>query len=350
MGTSITRGEHQVSALTHHCIRITCVFPSLRPKVATCATCERVKCDASAEGDTSVTWRAWITFSVLCVLWGVPYFFIKLALTDLSPASVAWGRLTLGALVLVPIALHRRVFFPALEHKAAIIAFAIAELVIPFSLISLGEQWISSSLAGILIATVPLTVVLLAPFLGVRERLSLRRLAGLFIGLFGVVVLLGIDTISGREQWLGVACLFGAVIGYAVGPLIVQRYLANVDEIGALSASLVVASIILLPWALWTAPTAMPSTLALSSLVTLGVFCTALALLLYFYLINEAGAARASVVAYVCPGIAAVLGVVVLREHFGVGSAAGLALILFGSWLSTSGAKERVPEPQTAQV
>ncbi len=295
-----------------------------------------------------MTWRAWITFAVLCLLWGVPYFFIKLALDDLSPACVAWGRLTLGALVLAPIALHKRVFFPALKHKVAIIAFAVTELVIPFSLISVGEQWISSSLAGILIATVPLTVVLIAPFLGVRERLGMRRLSGLLVGLFGVVVLLGIDTISGREQWLGVACLFGAVIGYAVGPLIVQRYLADVDELGALSASLVVASLILLPWALWTAPTAMPSMLALSSVVTLGLFCTALALLLYFYLINEAGAARASVVAYVCPGVAALLGVLILHEHFGIGSAAGLALILLGSWLGTSGAQEREPEPQTA--
>lgn len=297
-----------------------------------------------------MTWRAWITFSILCVLWGVPYFFIKVALADISPAGVAWGRLTLGALVLIPIALHRGVLLPALKHKIAIIAFAVTELVIPFSLISVGEQWISSSLAGILIATVPLTVVVIAPLFGVKEKLGARRLVGLLVGLLGVVALLGIDSISGHEQWLGVACLFVAVIGYAVGPLIVERYLRDVDELGALSASLVVASVILLPWAFATAPDIPPSSLALGSVAILGIFCTALALLMYFYLINEAGAARASVVAYVCPAIAALLGVLVLREHFGIGSAVGLVLILLGSWLATGGAKDRAAESTANQA
>ena len=286
-----------------------------------------------------MSWRAWVTFSVLCVLWGVPYFFIKLALTDISPIGVAWGRLTLGALVLVPIALQRGVLLPALRHKVAIVAFAVAELVIPFSLISFGEQWISSSLAGILIATVPLTVVLISRFFGVKEQVGPRRMFGLAVGFIGVIALLGIDGIAGPEKWLGVACLFGAVVGYAVGPLIVQRYLSGVDELGALSGSLVVSSLILLPWAIWTAPQSMPSTLALGSLGILGLFCTALALLLYFYLINEAGAARATVVAYVCPAIAALLGVLVLHEHFGIGTGLGLVLILLGSWLSTGGIK-----------
>lgn len=286
-----------------------------------------------------MTWRAWITFSILCVLWGIPYFFIKLALTDLSPGCVAWGRLTLGALILVPIAIHRGVFKPALRHKAAVIGFAVTELVIPFSLISIGEQWISSSLAGILVATVPMAVLLIAPLFGVKEKMGIGRSLGLLVGFVGVVVLLGIDSISGTYQWLGVLCMFVSVIGYAIGPLIVQRYLADVDELGALSASLLVSSIVLLPGALWTAPDSIPSTLALSSVATLGVFSTALALLLYFYLINEAGAARAALVAYISPAIAALLGVLVLNEHFGVGTAVGLALILLGSWFASGGVK-----------
>ncbi len=283
------------------------------------------------------------------MLWGVPYFFIKLALVDLSPAFVAWSRLALAALVLVPIALHRGVLLPALKHKGAIVAFAIAELVIPFTLISVGEQWLSSSLTGVLVATVPLTVLLIAPLFGVKEQVGLRRLFGLLVALFGVVVLLGIDSVSGTQQWLGVACIFGAVIGYAVGPLIVQRYLADVDELGGLSASLVVSAVVLLPAALWTAPQSMPSTLSLISVATLGVFCTALALLLYFYLISAAGAARSSVVAYVCPAIAALLGVVILHEPYGIGLAAGLVLILIGSWLGTGGVKREERSPNVAE-
>ena len=286
-----------------------------------------------------MTWRTWITFCVLCVVWGIPYFFIKLALTDLSPACVAWSRITLGAAVLVPIAWHRGVLLPALRHKGAVIAFAFAELVFPFSLISIGERWISSSLAGVLIATCPLIVVIIAPLFGVREHMSARRLFGLFTGLVGVVVLLGLDSISGPQQWAGVACMAVAVVGYAVGPLIVERHLSDVDELGALAASLIVASIVLLPAAILTTPQATPSPLALTSIAVLGLICTALALLLYFYLINAAGAARASVVAYISPAIAALLGVLVLHEPFGIGIAAGLALILFGSWLGTGGVK-----------
>lgn len=288
-----------------------------------------------------MSWRSWATFWFLCLLWGIPYFFIKLALVELSPACVAWSRITLGAIVLVPIAWRRGVLLPALRHKGAITAFAVAELVIPFSLISLGERWISSSLAGVLIAVTPLTIVVIAPLFGVKEHLGARRLFGLVVGLIGVVVLLGVDTISGPEQWAGVACMVGAIIGYAVGPLIVQRYLSGVDELGSLAASLAVASVVLLPAALWSAPQAMPSTLVLGSVAILGLLCTALALLLYFYLIHAAGAARASVVAYISPAIAALLGILVLHEPFGIGLAAGLAIILLGSWLGTGGVKKK---------
>lgn len=292
-----------------------------------------------------MTWRAWTTFAILCVIWGVPYFFIKLALNELSPVCIAWGRITLAAVILVPIAWHRGVLRPALAHKAAVSAFGIAELVIPFSLIALGEQWISSSLAGILIATVPLTVMLIAPFFGVRERLGARRMTGLAIGFCGVVALLGLDTGHGPMLWAGVAAMLVAVVGYAVGPLIVQRYLADVDELGALAASLVVASVVLLPFAVASAPEHLPSALTLSSVATLGVVCTALALLLYFFLINEAGAPRASVVAYVNPAVAALLGVLVLNEPFGVGAAVGLLMILYGSWLANSGARQTAESP-----
>ncbi|HKE96895.1 MAG TPA: DMT family transporter, partial [Povalibacter sp.] len=278
-----------------------------------------------------MSWRAWLTFAVLCVAWGVPYFFIKLAVQELSPGCIAWGRITLATAILVPIAWRRGVLRPALKHKGAVCAFAIAELVIPFFLIALGEQWLSSSLTGILVATVPLVVLMLAPAFGVHERLGMGRIAGLAIGFAGVVALLGFDSSHGPMLWVGVAATMVSVVGYAVGPLVVERYLADVDELGALACSLVVASVVLLPVALLSAPVQMPSVLSLGSVVALGVICTALALLLYFYLISEAGAARASLVAYVCPAVAALLGVLVLHEHFGLASLAGLIMILFGS-------------------
>lgn len=288
-----------------------------------------------------MNWRTWTTFWVLCLLWGVPYFFIKLALQDFSPAFVAWSRITLAAVVLTPIALRRGTLLPSLKRSGAIVAFAIAELVVPFLLISVGEQWISSSLAGVLVATVPLVVVVIAPLFGVRETMSLRRWGGLLIALVGVMVLLGIDAISSAQQWAGVACLAVAVVGYAVGPLIVQRYMHDVDALGSLACSLVVASLVLLPMALWTAPQHMPSALSFTSIAILGVFCTAAALLLYFYLIGAAGAARSSVIAYICPAVAAVVGVAVLHEPVGIGLFAGLIIILLGSWMGTRRAAAR---------
>jgi len=280
-----------------------------------------------------------VLFGMLCVFWGIPYFFIKLALVDVSPFCVAWGRITLGAMILVPVAWHRGALQPSLRRPWAILAFAISELVIPFSLIAIAERSLSSSVTGVLIATVPLTVVIIAPLFGVRETLSARRLVGLIVGLAGVAVLLGFDTISGSAQWLGVGALSMAVIGYAVGPLVVQRHLAGVDEIGAVAVSLAVASVILLPFAAATLPRQMPNPVSLGSIGILGVFSTASAMLLYFYVIHAAGAARAAVVAYVSPAIAALLGVLVLHEHFGVSMAAGLALILSGSALGSSGAR-----------
>ncbi len=283
-----------------------------------------------------MSWRIYLAFATLCLIWGVPYFLIKLALRDLSPACIAWTRITLAALILVPIAWRSGALKPVLQHKRAICAFAIAELVIPFSMIGVGEQWVASSLAGILMATVPLTVVLIAPFFGVHERLGARRIAGLFVGFSGVIALLGLDIGNDPRLWLGVAALLIAVIGYAVGPLIVQRHLAGIEELGAVSASLVVASLILLPFAIGTAPTHLPSTLSLVSVAILGTICTALALMLFFYLIHAAGAARAALVAYVNPAVASLLGVLVLHEPFGVHTIAGLVMILIGSWLASS--------------
>lgn len=292
-----------------------------------------------------MTWRAWITFATLCVIWGIPYFFIKLALEELSPAFIAWARITLAAAILVPIAWKRGALRPVLAHKRAVLAFALVELTVPFVLIAMGEQWISSSLAGILIATVPLTVVVLAPLFGVKERLGVRRLIGLAIGLFGVVAILGLDTGHGPLLWAGVACMLVSVVGYAVGPLIVERHLADVDELSAVAASLVVAMIALLPIAAMSAPQQMPSALSLTSVAVLGLVCTALGLLLYFYLINAAGAARASVITYINPAVASLFGVFALHEPFGIGSAVGMLMILFGSWLATGKTRKRVAAP-----
>jgi drug/metabolite transporter (DMT)-like permease len=159
----------------------------------------------------------------------------------------------------------------------------------------------------------------------------------LAIGFFGVAALLGTGSISGPLGWAGVGCMLLATIGYAVGPLIIQRHLHGLDSIGPLASSLLIASIVLFFPAVMELPAALPSAAALASIAILGILCTAVAMLLMFYLVRHAGASRASVITYINPVVATLLGVVVLDEHLGIGGYIAFALILLGSWLATRG-------------
>ncbi len=295
-----------------------------------------------------MSWRAWLAFGSLGIIWGLPYFFIKLAVTELSPFVVAWGRITLASLILLPIAWRRGALQDLGKHKLAVLSFAIAEFVIPFSAISIGERWIDSSVTGILIAAVPLTITLISRFFDVHEPLGAGRLAGLVLGLMGVVALLGLGTISGWYGWLGVGCMLLSTLGYAIGPLIIQRHLKELDSIGPIAASLAIASVVLLVPALLTFPEKTPSSLAFASIAVLGVVCTALAMLLMFYLVGHAGASRASVITYINPIVATLLGVLILNERLGLGGYMAFALILFGSWLATRRSRPQAGEAQTA--
>jgi drug/metabolite transporter (DMT)-like permease len=291
--------------------------------------------------------RAWCAFVALGIIWGLPYFFIRLAVEELSPFLVAWARVALAALILVPLAWRRGALHGLGAHKAAICAFALVEFVIPFSAISVGERWINSSLTGILIAGVPITIALISRFFGVHERLGPWRILGLALGLCGVAALLGFRTISGPLGWAGVGLMLLATVGYAIGPLIIQRHLADIDHLGGVAGSLSIASLVLLP-ALVALPDHMPSAVALTSLAVLGVVCTAVAMLLMFYLVASAGAARASLVTYINPAVAALLGVGFLGEQLGTGGIVAFALILLGSWLATRGGEStHAAEPAT---
>jgi drug/metabolite transporter (DMT)-like permease len=295
-----------------------------------------------------VSWRGWGAFAALGIIWGLPYFFIKLSVQELSPVVVAFGRVALGTSILLPIAWRRGALRPLRSHKAAIFAFAMAEFVIPFLVISFGERWISSSATGILIAMVPLSIALIQRFFGVHERLGLWRILGLGLGFVGVAALLGFGTISGPLGWAGAACMLIATLGYAIGPLIIQRHLNGLDPYGPLAASLAVASAVLLIPAVLSLPTRMPSMLALSSMAILGVVCTALAMLLMFYLVGHAGASRAAVITYINPAVAALLGVSLLHERLGLGGILAFVLILLGSWLATRGAATHHGRPAEA--
>jgi len=287
-----------------------------------------------------VTPRAWWLFAASSVIWGVPYLFIRIALdAGVPPGFIAWARVVLGAALLMPFALRRGALHGLWQHRWPIAAYAACEIAAPFTLISIGERYISSSLTAILIASMPLFVVLLAVRLSPADKPTGLRLLGLVIGLGGVVALLGIDVAGRREELLGAALVLVATLGYAAAPIIVSRRLADLDPLGPVAASLTLSAVALLPAVFASPPHAIPAS-ALWAIAVLGVVCTALGLIVFFQLIAEAGPSRASVITYINPLVAVLLGVMVLDEHLGPTSIVGLALILGGSWLSTGG---RVP-------
>ena len=280
--------------------------------------------------------RSWLVFVGLGIVWGLPYLFIKLAVRELSPFDVAWGRITLAALLLAPLAWRRGTLGALRTHRAAVCAFALLEFAVPYSLIALSEQWIPSSLAGILIAAVPLMMVPAVRLFGVHEHFDRRRITGLLLGILGVIALLGFGAVVGVRGWAGVACMLVVTLCYASGPLIVQRHLHEVDSLGALAASLIVASAALAIPAALTLPRHVPDALTLGSVTILGLLCTAVSMLGMFYLIKRAGAARTAVITYMNPIVATALGMLVLHERLGWSGPAGLVLILASVRLATA--------------
>jgi drug/metabolite transporter (DMT)-like permease len=282
--------------------------------------------------------RAWTAFAAVSTLWGIPYLFIKIAVEEgVPPAFLAWTRVWLGAAVLLALAYRAGVLRSVRGRLRWLAVFAVTEIVIPFPLIAAGEQHVSSSLAAILIASVPLIVALLAVRFEPGERATGTRLVGLLVGFAGVVALVGIDVAGRSDELLGAGAILVAAVGYAVGPMVLRRHATDLDPRATMGVSLAVAGVVLTPFAAVDPPTAVPPFDALAALVILGVACTAAAFVFYAALIAEVGPGRATVITYVAPVVAVALGVTVLGERPGAGAVAGLLLILAGSWLSTDG-------------
>jgi drug/metabolite transporter (DMT)-like permease len=262
---------------------------------------------------------------------------------------VAWVRVTLAAALLLALAKKAGVLEPVRGRGKLrwLAVYALFEITIPFPLIAAGEQHVASSLAAIIIAAVPLIVALLALRFDHSERVGGRRLVGLLIGLAGVVVLVGIDVAGNSDELLGAGAVLLAAVGYAAGPMVLNRHLGDLDPRATMGVSLLIAAVALSPAAALDPPTSVPSQDAVIALVGLSLLCTALAFVLMAALVVEVGPGRALVITYVNPVVAVALGVAVLGERPGAGAVAGLLLILAGSWLSTDG---RLPPGLTGVV
>lgn len=282
-----------------------------------------------------MTRRGLWLFAALSVIWGIPYLLIKIAVRDFAPASVVFLRTAIGASLLVPVVLlrGRGNLRRVLARWPSILLFTAVELGIPWVLLTEAERHVSSSLAGLMMASVPLVGALLTYAIGTRHHLGWRRIGGLGLGLLGVVALLGLDLGAGEPLVLVKLAL--VVLGYATGPLVIERKLSDLPALEVVTASLALCALAYAPVGIAQLPETMPPLSTIAAVASLGVVCTALAFLLFFQLIAEIGPVRATVITYVNPAVAVLAGVTFLGEPFTLGTAAGLVLILGGSSLAT---------------
>jgi drug/metabolite transporter (DMT)-like permease len=277
--------------------------------------------------------RGLVLFGLMAVIWGIPYLFIRIAVAEITPAMLVFVRTSIGAAILLPVALLRVDLRPVLRRWRWLVAFAAVEIAGPWVLLGSAEQHITSSLAALVIAGTPLVGTVLALATRGSDRLGPTRVVGLLLGVVGVVGIVGADFHA--SDMTALVEVFLVAIGYAVGPAILSRRLGGLPSIGVMALSLALTAVVYAPIAAVQWPAVVPSPNALFAVATLGILCTAVAFMLFGELIAEVGPVRATVITYINPAVAAVLGVLVLSEAFTVPMGVGFALVIVGSALAT---------------
>jgi drug/metabolite transporter (DMT)-like permease len=285
-------------------------------------------------------------FLAMCVIWGIPYLLIRVAVSEVSPAMLVFVRTGLATLILAPLVFARGGPRAIGSRWPWLLAFAAVEVGVPWFFLSSAEQHITSALAALLIAAVPLVGAVIAAGFGNREHFGLVSLSGLLLGLAGVALIVGFDL--GASNIVAVLEVGVVVVGYALGPAILSRYLTGVPSVTVIGCALALCCLVYTPFAIATWPTHLPSVAALAALGGLAVVCTAIAFLLFFALIAEVGPVRSTVITYVNPAVAAIAGFAVLHESLTLAMVAGFALVIAGSVLSTR--RAAAPEPRREAV
>lgn len=290
--------------------------------------------------------RALLLFALMSIIWGVPYLFIRIAVGEVTPATLVFWRTAIAAAILLPVALARTDLRPVLQRWRWVVAFAAVEIAITWVALGSAEQHISSSLAGLLIAGVPLVGAAIALLSRGADRFGPVGLLGMLIGLVGVVAIVGTEFAATDPTALVQVAI--VVVGYALGPAILARRLDGLPTIGIMAVSLALCAVVFAPIAATQWPAVVPSAQALIAIVVLATVCTAAAFLLFGALIDEVGPVRATVITYINPAVAAVLGVLVLRETFTVPMAVGFVLVITGSMLAARSRHIEAPRPTPA--
>ena len=275
-------------------------------------------------------------YLAVSALWGIPYLFVSIAVQELSVAVIVFTRVFIGALILIPIALRQGALrIPRSSYKY-IALYAIFEMFIPWTLISDGQREVSSGLAGLLIATVPIWANLLAALAGDRSVRHPRQVTGIVIGFIGVVALVGVDALMESHDFLAMLKILFSAFSYAFATFMAMRHLTGISGVAVNGLAMALTSVVFFLPAMGSLPTSMPSTKALFSLLALGLLCTALAFYYFFTLLRLIGPPKASTVTYPNTAIAIALGVILLNEPLTIGMVVGFPMVLLGSYLATS--------------
>jgi drug/metabolite transporter (DMT)-like permease len=294
---------------------------------------------------STMTRRGWLLFAAMGVIWGTPYLFIRVAAEHLAPPVVVFGRTSLAAVALVVIAARSGAIRPALAHWKPVLAFATIEMAIPWLLLTNAEKELPSGLTGLLVACVPLVGMFTAYVLGDHHALRPMRLFGLAVGIGGVAMLVGGD-LSGEDggiPWWSVAQVLLVCVGYATAPFIVDRRLGDVPSVGVVAVAIsAVALVMAIPAALTWPDESVPAS-AWWSVLALAVLCTGIAFVVFFALIHEIGPARATLITFVNPAVAIILGAMFLDEEITAATLAGFVFVMFGCWLATRQAPAAAP-------
>lgn len=279
--------------------------------------------------------RNWFLFIFVGFLWGIPYLLIKVAVEELSPTIIVLSRVVIGSAILIPIAMKRGSLMPAIKAWRYVIPYAIGEMIGPWFLITAAEEKMTSGLAGLLVATVPIWATLIASLHGDKTVWQSKRLVGILIGFIGIVLVVGIESFSGRQSVVAIFMILIAAIGYAWAVTMVTTKIPHIEPISINAVAMVFTVFVYLPFLFLHMPEKVPSTEALGSVIILGLFPTALAFILFFQLIKDIGTARGSLVTYLNTAFAVMLGVIILNEPFTLGIAIGLPLVLIGSYFAS---------------
>lgn len=282
-----------------------------------------------------MTRRGLTLFVALSIIWGVPYLFIKFAVLELDPSIIVIARTLPSALLLLAWSAYRGKLRENLKYWKVAALFACVEMLFPWWWITAAERDISSGLTGLLLATVPLFGVLIARLRGQESHVNRSQMLGLLIGIAGVACLVGLNPEHIHIEMTAVLMVLASAFGYALGPAVISSAVAKADSPSLIAMSLSIVSVLYIPLAIANAPETLPSARALTSLLVLSLLCTVIAFLVFFALIDEVGPIRATLVTYINPAVALILGVILLAEPITIGLIIGFPLVLLGSWLAS---------------